>query len=352
MKKYAILVAGGTGGHINAALAIGEKLSSINYEILYLTGQRPLDFKLYKSLNIIHLSSWPLRTKNPLKLFLSLTRNFFVFIKILINFLKRRPEFVVGAGGYVCGPTLLAAWLIRIPTFIVEQNAVMGLTNKILSRFSQIIFVHFKETKGIPSNLLKKIKVVGNPVRQSIRFAKKINDSDHTRILVFGGSLGADQINEAIQLWKKTNPLKSVKIVHQTGKEESEVQESDHQRFKYLDNIQEYYDWCDVIICRSGASTVAELRIVGKPCLLIPFPAATDNHQWWNALQLKDESSFTVEVFNPKDSQENLMQCIQEFIDRAIAGKLETSQSALQTVDSSETTVREITEHVRTIQKS
>src|SRR5690606_37128973 len=135
--KHAVLVAGGTGGHINAALAVGESLEQEGFSVLYVTGKRPLDFRLFKGKPVLHLDSKPLCTKNPFEFLKNVFLNVVGFLNIFFLFLRRRPNFVVGAGGYVCGPTLLAGFLQFIPVYIIEQNAVMGLTNRILGWISR-----------------------------------------------------------------------------------------------------------------------------------------------------------------------------------------------------------------------
>lgn len=356
MSKYAVLVAGGTGGHINAAIAMGERLSAHQYEVRYLTGQRPLDYKLFAKLSAEHLPSWPLRTRNPLKLLTSIARNFFVFVKIFSSFRVRRPQFVVGAGGYVCGPTLLAAKLQGIPVFIFEQNAVLGLTNRILARLSTVIFTHFKETTGIPAALSNKVSVVGNPTRSAIlHTASRVYDG-HLRVLVFGGSLGATQINDLVGDWLQRDQFASVTVIHQTGQDQAPKitlgKNVIYQPTKYLDNIQEQYAWCDVLIARAGASTIAELRIVRKPCFLIPFPQATDNHQWWNALRYRDEVDYTVDVIEPRAPKGEMSERLAAFLAKATEGSLQTSQITPLAVDSGEVALREIIRHVGTIQKN
>lgn len=356
MKNQVVLVAGGTGGHINAAIALGERLEKKNFSVSYLTGQRPLDYKLFKGLKVEHLASWPLRTKNPAKLISAIFRNALVFVSIYKRFKTDRPKFVVGAGGYVCGPTLLAAKIQKIPVFIIEQNAVLGLTNRMLARMSDLIFTHFKETKNLPLSLSARVRVVGNPTRASIAYQKARLRDDVLRILVFGGSLGATQINELIQRLAKDDSANQIEIIHQTGKDANPTFETGknvtYQAFKYLDNIQDQYTWCDVVVARAGASTVAELRIVKKPCFLIPFPQATDNHQWWNATQYRDEADYHVEVVDPRASQDDLYKSLKGFLLSAFNGTLRTSQSLSITVDSGDKALEEIFRYVGTIQEN
>ena len=323
--KYAVLVAGGTGGHINAALAVGEALKDQGYDISYLTGKRPLDYKLFDGQTVKNLDSKPLRTKNPIELAKNILLNMLSFLSIFFSFMKKRPDFIVGAGGYVCGPTLLAGYMQGIPIFIIEQNAVMGLTNKILGWISGRIFVHFTETQGLSEKLRAKVRVVGNPTRKSIQPVPVKKVDGILKVLVFGGSLGANQINDVIFEIVKNPPFHELSIHHQIGFSsmpkglESSV---DYVPMSYIDNMQKEYEWCDVIIARSGASTVSELAIIKKPVLIIPFPQATDNHQWFNAEIFRKEADYTVEVLDPKIRHEDAVKRVVEFLRQAHAGQL------------------------------
>ncbi len=307
MKIKAVIVAGGTGGHINAALSLGECLSVEKYDVLFITGTRHLDYALFKNTNCIHLNTMPLRYKNPLKILKSLVFNLAVFFNLIINFIKQRPAFVIGCGGYVCGPTLMAAYLLRIPFYIVEQNAVMGLTNKLLSYTANKIFLHFKNTKGLKPFMKGKIIISGNPTRQSIKYSTEKKGKTYN-VLVFGGSLGALQVNRIIGELIKSDSDVSLHIIHQVGKgnkfEQRVGKNIKYEQHEYLDNMQDYYDWCNLIVSRAGASTISELRIVQRASILIPFPHATDNHQYYNALNLKEEVAFPVYLLGQEDSIE------------------------------------------------
>jgi UDP-N-acetylglucosamine--N-acetylmuramyl-(pentapeptide) pyrophosphoryl-undecaprenol N-acetylglucosamine transferase len=243
--------------------------------------------------------------------------------------LKKRPSFIVGAGGYVCGPTLLAGYLQRVPVFIIEQNAVMGLTNKILGWISTRIFVHFSKTKRLSDSLLSKVRVVGNPTRKSIQPVAKKEFDGELKVLVFGGSLGATQINQVIFELLKSSPVSRLSIHHQLGAGQKPPQESTMVRYapmEYIDNIQKEYEWCDVVIARAGASTVSELAIIKKPVLIFPYPQATDNHQYYNAQIFKEESDFTVEVLDPKLPSSEALQRVQDFLVKASRLELKYSQ--------------------------
>ncbi len=347
--KYAVLVAGGTGGHINAALAVGEALTEKGYEILYITGKRPLDYKLFKGHNVRNIDSKPLRTNNPFTLVKNISHNFISFFSIFYLFISKRPNFIVGAGGYVCGPTLLAGFLQRVPVFIIEQNAVMGLTNKILGWISSRIFVHFTKTKGLSPSLAKKVRVVGNPTRKSIRpVQNKILDTN-LKVFVFGGSLGAAQINKVIFDLLKNSPIQNLSIHHQlgSGQKVPEIATTvDYVPMEYIDNIQAEYEWCDVIIARAGASTVSELAIIKKPVLIFPYPQATDNHQLYNAQIFKEESDFTVEVLDPKSPHDVCLKQTQEFLVKASKEALKYSQTPHSGNQTCSEILKEIQDHV------
>jgi UDP-N-acetylglucosamine--N-acetylmuramyl-(pentapeptide) pyrophosphoryl-undecaprenol N-acetylglucosamine transferase len=347
--KYAVLVAGGTGGHINAAIAIGEALLDEGWRVQYLTGKRPLDYKLFKGQNVRHLDSKPLRTNNPLKLMGNLLQNLMSFFLILFSFLRERPKFIVGAGGYVCGPTLLAGYLLFIPVFIIEQNAVMGLTNKILGWISTRIFVHFTKTRGLSGRLSRKVRVVGNPTRKAIQPVTRKAFDGELKVLVFGGSLGASQINNVIFDVLKNPSVENLAIHHQLGGDQKAPAIDSKVKYVpmgYIEDMQKEYEWCDVIISRSGASTVSELAIIRKPVLIFPYPLATDNHQVFNAQIFKEEADFTVEILDPKASHDECLRLTQEFLVKASRQELKYSTVPAKGNHTCDEVLREIKLHV------
>jgi UDP-N-acetylglucosamine--N-acetylmuramyl-(pentapeptide) pyrophosphoryl-undecaprenol N-acetylglucosamine transferase len=347
--KYAVMVAGGTGGHINAALAVGESFKDEGYKIVYLTGKRPLDYKLFKGQDVRFLDSRPLRTNNPFTLLKNIFLNLTSFLEIFCMYLVKRPQFIVGAGGYVCGPTLLAGYLQFIPVFIIEQNAVMGLTNRLLGLFSARIFVHFSKTRGLSESFAKKVRVVGNPTRKSIQPVSPRKVDGPLRVLVFGGSLGATQINKIIFDLLKSPPPFNLEIHHQLGAAEKSLDINttvNYVPMTYIENIQTEYDWCDVMITRSGASTVSELAIIRKPVLIIPYPQATDNHQLYNAEIFREESDFSVEVLSPQVTHGDALNSVNDFLAKAYRQELKYSMN-LQTGNNTCVQItREIKEYV------
>ena len=320
--ELVIIAAGGTAGHINAAISLGEFLQDKQIQVKYLTGTRYLDKKLFAQKDATYLESMPLRTKNPLKLTVNIIKNLYVFIKLIFENVRNRPKFVVGAGGYVCGPSLMSAWVLGIPVFIIEQNACVGVTNKILAKFSKKIFTHFKQTKGIAES--SKVVVAGNPVRSSIKFSARDESFDKLnslekkmRVLVFGGSLGAKQINTAIEYLVQSYDEK-LEIMHQVGKgnkiDVKPCPNVSYEQLEYIENMQEAYEWADIVIARAGASTISELRIIARPSILIPYPAATDNHQYYNALELQNEKNFFVEIIDNKLEEKELAEKLMDTI--------------------------------------
>jgi UDP-N-acetylglucosamine--N-acetylmuramyl-(pentapeptide) pyrophosphoryl-undecaprenol N-acetylglucosamine transferase len=205
---------------------------------------------------------------------------------------KLRPRAVLGAGGYVSGPGGIAAWLLHIPLLIHEQNAVAGLTNRWLARFATRVLEAFPGSFGPRVEA----QTVGNPVRADIagiappaeRFAGR---GARTRLLVFGGSQGAQRLNAAVpQALSRLDPLSRPEVKHQAGERglaaaraaylELEV---DAEVLPFIEDMAAAYAWADLAVCRAGAMTIAELQAAGLGALLVPFAAATDDHQTKNA---------------------------------------------------------------------
>jgi UDP-N-acetylglucosamine--N-acetylmuramyl-(pentapeptide) pyrophosphoryl-undecaprenol N-acetylglucosamine transferase len=211
-----------------------------------------------------------------------------------------QPQLVLGVGGYASGPTLLAAFFLGMKRAIQEQNVMPGMTNRILKWFSQQIFVSFEEAKKYFPD--KRTVVTGNPIRKEfttrLKEAKEgTKKSDRFTLLIFGGSAGAHRINQA--MIEALDPLQgispSLKIIHQTGKEDLDFVSKEYREKgfdalvkPFFEDMATCYQISDLVICRSGASTVAELAVCGKAALLIPYPYAAHRHQLINAKKLVD----------------------------------------------------------------
>jgi UDP-N-acetylglucosamine--N-acetylmuramyl-(pentapeptide) pyrophosphoryl-undecaprenol N-acetylglucosamine transferase len=211
-----------------------------------------------------------------------------------------RPQLVLGVGGYASGPTLLAASLLGMKRAIQEQNVMPGMTNRILKWFSQRVFVSFEEAKKhFPG---KKAILTGNPIRKeffvTLREGREGREKqDRFTLLIFGGSAGARRINRAMieALGDLQGMKSSLKIIHQTGKEDLAFVSEEYRKkgFEalvkpFFEDLALYYQISDLVICRSGASTVAELAVCGKAAVLIPYPYAAHDHQLINARKLVD----------------------------------------------------------------
>ncbi|MFW6342115.1 MAG: undecaprenyldiphospho-muramoylpentapeptide beta-N-acetylglucosaminyltransferase [Halothiobacillaceae bacterium] len=289
-------MAGGTGGHVIPALAVAGALAEEGFDVLWLGTRAGLEARLVPEagFEIVWLDIGGLRGKSlgtRLRAPLRLVRAVGQAWKVIR---RRAPVLAVGMGGYASGPGGVAALLAGVPLVIHEQNAVAGLTNRLLSRLAARVLSAYPQVFHVPN------EVVGNPVRESItslpppeeRFADR---SGPLRVLIIGGSLGAAALNrlvpEALALWSREVPLH---IVHQCGPRHVETAEAAYQAYPpaegstcevvaYLDDMSAAYAQADLVIARAGALTVAEIAAAGLPSVLVPFPHAVDDHQAANA---------------------------------------------------------------------
>jgi len=213
-----------------------------------------------------------------------------------LRILRRwRPDVVVGVGGYASGPVVLVAWLLRIPTAVQEQNAVAGLTNRLLGPFVKAAFTAFPEAAEHFSR--RKVHQLGNPIRRTLMENFMRPDTAHPvpRVLVFGGSQGAHALNmRVIEALPHLADLREhLRFTHQTGARDKEQVERGYAACGFVPDVREFIDdmstayaECDVVVCRAGATTLAELTVCKRPSILVPFPAAADNHQVVNARSL------------------------------------------------------------------
>lgn len=333
-----LITGGGTGGHINPALAIAQKVRNENpaNEILYVGTKEGLESELVPKagFDFKYVTAKYLRRKisfeNVKTLFASL-KGVIEASRIINEF---KPDIVVGTGGYVCGPVVLAASLKKIPTMIHEQNVFPGITNKMLSKAVDVIGISFAEAERyFPEEARKKLVLVGNPVRKDILTADrrksrtKLNlRPDVTLIYSFGGSGGQLSLNEAIiNVIKKYNGQRNIKIIHVTGKKlyESFLEEIKKEKIILESNIEiaDYmYDAAtvlaasDIVIGSAGAITIAEITVIGVPSILIPKTYTAENHQEYNARALEKEGAARVILERDLDGNA-LIKEIEEIID-------------------------------------
>ncbi len=292
-----MIMAGGTGGHVYPALAVAEELMQHGVPVIWMGTKKGIEARLVPEagIEVDWLGMSGLRGKGvltllfaPLKIILACYQAY----KILV---KRKPAVVLGMGGFVSAPGGLMAWLTRVPLLIHEQNAVPGMSNRILARLADKVMEAFPNSFKSPS------VHVGNPVRKVIaelalpeqRFAER---TDALRVFVFGGSLGAARLNELIpQVCAELKGKKELRIKHQTGAGNFEQTQSNYIHlgikadvFEYIDDMAEMYAWADLVICRAGAMTIAELAAAGVASILVPYPHAVDDHQTHNARYLSE----------------------------------------------------------------
>ncbi|MFZ5471944.1 MAG: undecaprenyldiphospho-muramoylpentapeptide beta-N-acetylglucosaminyltransferase [Myxococcota bacterium] len=291
-----LIAGGGTGGHLFPGIALAEEVSTRHpkNDVVFVGTERGLEARVvpaagYK-LETIRVRG--LKGMGPLKLLLGLVALPLAFAESWRVLRRHRPDVVVGVGGYSSGPVVLAAWLQRVPTAVQEQNALPGLTNRILGRIVRAVFIAFEEARRFfPA---KKTHLIGNPVRRKLLDNYLRSHVAHERftVLIVGGSLGAKGVNaRVLEALEHLGDLKeSLHFVHQTGKADLEtVKKAYAQRgfsaqvVEFIDDMSQAYAQSELVICRAGATTLAELTVCRKAAILIPFPYATDDHQAVNA---------------------------------------------------------------------
>ncbi len=289
-----VLAGGGTGGHVIPALAIAQQLKKqYAAELLFIGTPRGMENRLVPAagfeLRLVQvgaLKNVSLATR--LKTSLDLPRAIWNSRRMLDQF---QPDVVIGVGGYASGPAMAAAILRGTPTIAFEPNVVPGFANRMVARWVSAAAVHFEETCRYFPNC----HVTGVPVRTAF-FQIPSKPPGTPTLLVFGGSQGARAINEAMidSLPGLAARAPTLHIVHQTGERDFERVRSAYSQaaisgevHKFIDNMPEMFARADLLVCRSGASTVGEITAAGKPAIFVPFPRAADDHQNVNARALE-----------------------------------------------------------------
>lgn len=296
-----IIAGGGTGGHIFPAISIAEEIirRSNENEILFVGTKYGLEKNIIpkRGYKLEFISSKGIVGKGFFNKIMSIASALTGMAKSHIILRNFKPDIVVGVGGYVSGPTVISAYINLIPTAICEQNFIPGITNRILSKFAKKIFLSFCESsKYFPKN---KVVVTGNPIRSKMvrncDKALKENKKDFFTIFVMGGSQGASKLNKIIPQSFKHLSDKKLGIIHQTGEKDRSVVEDEYKKLNlnsevhaFIDDIFSVYSKADLIISRAGASTISEIGAVGKPSILIPYPHAAHNHQYFNAKMMEE----------------------------------------------------------------
>lgn len=366
----AIVTGGGTGGHIYPALAVARGLLEKDWEVLFVGSTNSLESRLIpeEGLPFQEIEVAPLSRKINLKLFSTLgktVKGVFQARKIIKSF---KPDAVLGTGGYVTGPVLLAASLLKYPTIIHEQNVYPGLTNRLLARFVDIIALNFTDAERyFPDRIKRKIKVTGNPIRDIIMKKTRqegINGlgllNNRKNILVFGGSQGALSINNSmVEVYKTYQESRVVQIIHLTGeknyqsiiekleKESINLDKITHFKLMpYLKKIELAYAVADLIIYRAGATGIAEITARGIPAILIPYPYAAENHQEYNARTLEKHGAAIV-IEDRELTGEKLVKNIKNLLEnKEVLSKMAVNSKLLGKPEARDNLVRLVEENV------
>jgi len=297
MSVAVVIMAGGTGGHVFPALAVARLLRERQCQVTWIGTRRGIEARVVPAdgFPIEWLNVGGLRGKGIGTWLLAPLRLLQALAQAIAILRRQRPAVVLGVGGFVTGPGGVAAWLLGRPLVIHEQNAIAGLTNRLLSRLARTVL------EGFPGSFPARTSVtcVGNPVRREIaalpvpetRFAGR---SGAVRLFVFGGSLGAARLNEAVpQALALMSPGTRPEVWHQAGERGHASAVEAYSRagltakvVPFIEDMAQAYAWADLVICRAGALTVSELAAVGLGAVFVPLPIAVDDHQTHNAQQL------------------------------------------------------------------
>ena len=300
LKPTLMVMAGGTGGHINPAIAVADYLQSRGCQIVWLATEGGMENRLIadKAYRKAMITMRGVRGKGllgwvflPFQLFIACQQS-------VSAIMQYQPDVVLGMGGFAAFPGGLMAKVLGKPLVIHEQNAVAGLTNRTLSVLANKVLAAFPAAFGA------KAELVGNPVRQDItelplpetRYAQR---TGKIKLLVLGGSLGAAALNDVLPKALATLPeAQRPEVVHQAGEKHIATLEANYlqagvvaETKAYIQDIATIYAWADVVVCRAGALTVAELACVGVASILVPFPHAVDDHQTGNAHYLSEKGA-------------------------------------------------------------
>lgn len=323
--KNILIMAGGTGGHIYPALAVADHLKANGFNLFWLGTDKGLEK------NVVPKQGYPLLTinvagvrgKGILRILITPIMLFVALFQALSIMIRVRPVAVLGMGGFASGPGGIAAWLMRIPLLIHEQNAIAGLTNRLLAPFAVSIMAAFPEAFKQSA----KMKITGNPVRTDIANLpepeKRFTDRDKQmiKVLVLGGSLGAKVLNEIVpEALLSLGEDHRFTVKHQCGERHYAVTQAVYEGgnvnaevMAFIDDMAAAYAWADIVICRAGALTIAELAACGVASVLVPFPFAVDDHQTANANYLANNgAAFLIQEaqFNTEKLKEVLLQLL------------------------------------------
>ncbi len=299
-----LIAGGGTGGHLYPGIAVAQRLRQrqSDCEILFVGTRRGIE---QRALPPLGFAFQPITARAlPRRLSLAILRTLWSqavgLVSALLVCLRFRPDVVIGTGAYASAPVVLAGKVMRRPTLLLEQNRVPGRTNRLLSRFADEVHLSFSESRRYFSRK-DNLKLSGNPVREGIVRRDRVPAAqkfglalDKTTLFVFGGSRGARRLNQAVvDALPLLEKIRRLQLILQTGEEDHAWVEAEVAKSRiravvapYLDDIAEAYCLADLVLCRAGATTVAEITACGLAAILVPYPHAADDHQSMNAEKL------------------------------------------------------------------
>lgn len=304
-----VIAGGGTGGHLFPGIAMAREFAARNSatRVVFVSTGNPMERSVLSKadLELRCVTAAGIKGRglwNQLLSVLKIPKGILESMRILKDF---SPDLTIGLGSYSAGPVVIGAWLRRIPIVIHEQNILPGITNRILARFAKRIYISFKNTQSSFDS--RKIRWTGNPVRRELleysappaAGEKEDPGNGLFTVLIIGGSQGAHRINTALIEALEHLPKKDrLHFVHQTGAADEEQVAEAYRRHNtrgtvrsFFDNMAELYARADLLICRAGATTIAEITALGKAAIFIPFPYAADNHQVLNAGSLSEQGA-------------------------------------------------------------
>ena len=347
-----VIAGGGTGGHLFPGIAIAEEFLKRNKEtaVIFIGTKKGIESKLLEKfgyqLKEIEIEGVKGRgIKALLKGAYQIPKSIWQSRRILKQF---GPDIVFGVGGYASGPAVLAAHFMSIPTAIAEQNAIPGVTNRILGNFADKIFVTYAQTRECFPQA--KVVLSGNPVRASftVGSAKTKEKNDYRQLLIFGGSQGAEAINKSVvdMLPQLQNMKNKLHILHQTGAKQAEEVKKAYEQFgiqakvtPFIVDMAAAYADADLIICRAGATSLAEITAAGKAAILIPYPWAANDHQLKNAQALAAQGAAAV-IPEKELSGSNLFKVIENLLlDEKKLRQMEENSLRMSRIDAAATIV-------------
>jgi UDP-N-acetylglucosamine--N-acetylmuramyl-(pentapeptide) pyrophosphoryl-undecaprenol N-acetylglucosamine transferase len=297
-----MIMAGGTGGHVYPALAVANSLRQDGIDVVWLGTRNGIEARVVPAnqIDIEWVTISGIKGKGGIALLLAPFKIAIAMWQTAMIILRRRPAAVLGMGGFVAGPGGLTARLMMLPLLIHESNAVVGLTNKWLAKIATHVLVGFPDVLKDS----RKQQYVGNPVRQSIAAMEAPDDrlkgrEGRINLLVVGGSLGALALNETVPLAISSMPAEiRPHVRHQAGRDKLEATELAYRQLEidaecseFIEDMAAAYRWADVVICRAGAMTVAEIAAAGVAAIFVPYPYAIYDHQTRNARFLVEQDA-------------------------------------------------------------